>query len=206
MDLEQKLQDLASDVRGRKSVKPKQEWRLPTVDDLAYGSVLAFDQTLTNCGMAHVGHDSRGLLVTVVDLLAPASRETGFKGTYSKSIELAHLVEQAIESTSRMRRIDEVVHEMPSTGGFRTESALLAGYVVQQAAVDHGLPCVMVANASMRSLLVPPERRKDKSKTPIREAIDTLFPARPDGPWNEHVRDAVGLALTRLSQIKKERS
>ena len=195
--------DARADKARKLSLDKVPSWEPLTHDNaperLAYGSVLSFDQTLTSCGIALVKHDDSGLRVSWTELIRPDARgEVGFLGTYTKALDLHEALLALDSATEVFDDAEVIVHEMPSTGGHRTESALLAGYIVRVLAAECLTPCTMVANASMRALLVPPDRRKDRSKAPIREAVDALFADRGEGPWNEHVRDAVGLALTHL--------
>lgn len=172
-------------------------------DRLAYGRLVSFDQTLTSCGVALVSHDDAGIRVVWTALIKPEAQGlVGFQGTYTKAIGLRRALEDLDYGADIFVDAEEIVHEMPSTGGHRTESSLLAGYVVQQFAAERLIPCSMIANASMRALLVPPDRRADRSKVPVRESVDALVDPPPGCPWNEHVRDAVGLALTRLKHLR----
>lgn len=159
--------------------------------------VLAFDQTLSHCGMALVSAQGGVPLVRFAGELRPQVDPalTSFERTYAKALALRGLLREP-EPVTAMACADIIVYEMPAVGGYRTESSLLAGYVVRQFAHESGLPVAMVSNTSMRALIAP----VSEGKAPIARAIDALVPEgrRYARSWNEHVRDAVGLALTHL--------
>lgn len=198
------LERMREQISRRRSPVRRKAWTAPSVDDFAYGSVLSFDQTLSKTGFAVVVHDSQGLRVTEGAVIRHKVPETGFEETYAKAILMEADIEAVV--TFLGLGVEEVVHEMPSVQGYRTESSLFAGYFVRRA-VDRyarGLPVVMVSKQATAALLVPPDRRTG-GKAAVKAAVNVLIPAeqRTVKAWNQDVTDAVANGLYRLHQKKK---
>lgn len=199
------LEAMREKVQARKDEtisRRKKVWTPPDPARFRLGGVLAFDQTLTNTGYALVYSDHAGLMVVGAGVLEARTSLTGFEETYAKAERLERGISEAVRYGA-LASVSAIVHEMPSVQGYRTESSLLAGYLVRRAARDYarGIPVVAVSNLAMKALLLPPGQRDEKKY--VRQAVESLIPKeRREKPmvqrWNEHVHDAVGLALTFL--------
>ena len=209
------LEEMRESVREKAAKGPrpsKKVWTPPDPARFRHGRVLAFDQTLTNTGVALVVNDHAGLTVAYADLIGPFDRGDlrGFEETYSKAFRCEQVIAWHV-STMMTTSIppDTIVHEMPSVQGYRTESSLMAGYFVRRAAHHEarGVPVVAIQNQAMRTLLNHPHERYDKKF--VKAAVESLIPkerrAKPHvHRWNEHVHDAVALALTHLYQPEEK--
>lgn len=203
-DLDRLREKIAAEKQKPKA--RKKPWEPVGIERMEHRRVLAFDQTTTNTGVAVVNVDWNGIKVEVGELIGPVeSGSVGFTGNYDKALEMGKRIGQTMMLLSP--GVDSVVFEMPVIHGHRTESILLAGLTVRQAidVYGRGISWGMVSTRSMHSVIVPPDRRGDgfKSKQEVARALDELIPEESRAGltrWNEHVRDAVGLALTYLTQ------
>ena len=196
------LEQMREQVRQRAAQAPKgrrKQWTAPTSDQFAHGSILAIDQTLTNCGFAMVTSSYKGLSVTSTGVIVTKTDKKGFEETYDKADQLERLLPELLIGAGVFAT--GIVMEMPAVAGYRTESSLMAGWLVRQAARQHarGLKVHMVSNTAMKALLCAPGQRHEKKY--VRAAVESLIPEanrRGLRRWNEHVHDAVALALTHL--------
>lgn len=195
---------IRASVAARKVREPsKKVWSAPAAEDFAFGTVLAFDQTITKTGVALVDHDYTGIHVRVTNLIKPVAGDhlRGFEQTLTKSLAMERGVCGVL---LMLGKVDAIVHEMPSVMGYRIESSLLAAHSVRSMASQHsrGVPVHMVSNQAMRAVLNAPDQRDEKKY--VKAAVEALvdMSARGPGPWNQDVHDAVGLALTYLHKQK----
>ncbi len=205
------LEQMRQTAREKAAAGPKRRkkaWEPPDPSRFRHGICLAFDQTLTNTGIGLVRSDHNGLVVMYAESLTVKSDLTSFEQTYDKANKMKRAIAAPMSALTSIG-VTAIVHEMPSVQGHRIESALMAGYLVREAADTwaRGIPVTAVSNRSMRALLNAPDERVEKKH--VRQAVESLIPE--DGRtgefirnWNEHVHDAVGLALTRL-YVKEEK-
>lgn len=200
------LEEMRESVREKAAKGPKARkkvWTPPDPARFRHGYVLSFDQTLTHTGYTVVQSDYSGLWVRMGDVVDVTTNRKGFEETYHKAEQLAPRLAGLCAMGSF---VDSIVHEMPSVQGYRTESSLIAGLLIRQAASQtaRGVPVVAVSNMSMRALLNAPEDRHEKKH--VRIAVEALIPKehRTTRRWNEHVHDAVGLALTHLYEPEEK--
>ena len=195
--------DLAEFTRlAAPSPRKPTRWTPPQLTDFAEGTVLSFDQTLTNTGWAVICHGGGELLVTSTGMIKPTSGGlTAHEATYVKALSLGN----QIKALTRYDFIGNrhTVYERPSVVGRRIDSALIAGNEVYRA--TNGF-CTAVSNRHAKAVLVgrAGTRADPVTKTHVKEAVErhVTRPAQGDYPWNEHVRDAVMLGLVHLYDLK----
>lgn len=200
-DVMEALEAMRLTARERAAAGPKPSkkvWTPPDPARFRHGSVFALDQTLSHTGYTLVQSDHTGLWVRMGDVLDVKTDRKGFEETYHKAEQLAPRLNGLLFSATYWAT--DIVHEMPSVQGYRTESSLIAGLLIRQAAKDHarGVPVHTVSNQTMKTLLCPPGKRDEKKH--VKAAVEALIPKdrRTTHRWNEHVHDAVALALTHL--------
>lgn len=199
MDALAQMRESVREKAARGPKPRKKVWTPPDPARFRHGSLFSLDQTLSHTGYALVRSDHQGVAVLIGDVLDVKTDRKGFEETYHKAEQLAPRL-NGLLMTAAMMGVDAIVHEMPSVQGYRTESSLIAGLLVRQAAKDHarGTPVRAVSNQAMKALLCPPDKRDEKRY--VKEAVNALIPnwMRTTRRWNEHVHDAVALALTDL--------
>jgi len=200
----EKMRETLREKKVRAPRSKKKPWEPVTLDRLAYGTVLAFDQTLSKTGFSVVRHDQTGIHVLEGNLILAATDSVGFEETYAKAAYMEHAIDRVTMFLSPA--IDSIVHEMPAVRGYRTESSLMAGYFVRRAAHHsaRGVPVVMLSKTSAAALLIPPEKDRT-AKSNMSEAVNDLIPRenRQTKRWNQDVHDSVGLAVLRLYKQKE---
>lgn len=153
--------------------------------------ILAFDQTLTNTGWAKV--DCYDQSVEACGMISPtAPNLKSFELTFEKARQL----EEAVVNLLDLYKydIDVVAVEMPAVVGYRTESSLIAAEKVFTACRIVGLPKPVIISRQHAAAVVAGNGKADKRETGA--AVDAMITSRPNGgKWNEHIRDAVLLAL-----------
>lgn len=153
--------------------------------------VLAFDQSLTNTGWAKV--DCYDQSVEATGMISPtAPNLKSFELTFEKARQLEDAVVNLLDLYKY--DIDVVLVEMPAVVGYRTESSLIAAEKVFTACRLVGLPKPVIVSRQHAAAVVAGNGKADKKETSA--AVDAMITARPDKcKWNEHIRDAVLLAL-----------
>ena len=168
---------------------------LTDYDRLGTGTVLAFDGALAKTGWAVVtrrrGHMpvlmDCGLVVTAVD---PGL--SSFEATFAKADQLGVRLRPIVERW--LPQADEAVCERPAISGMRTESSLLAAYVVGQLTGSH----LLVHRVHAVSVFCGPGV-KPSNKVATKAVTTSWLPERPPGSrWNQDVADAALAALIRL--------
>jgi hypothetical protein len=177
-----------------KSGTPKKEFVPPTPDDFERGTVLCFDQTLSNTGWALLQVRPDGIHVPVCGLISPRvpTGTKGFQWSFTLAPELFHHAAQVV------RRVDPVVPvviEMPAVQGQRTESSLIAANVLCCVLAQMGRDVPNVVSRQRAGTHLVGYQNPDKKTS--NAVIDTLVSTHVK-PWNEHVRDAVLLGLEYL--------
>ena len=185
-------------AEGKKPKASKKKWEQPTVDDLAHGHVLAFDQTLSNTGMAWVINDKQGLrAIDCANLKPPSGDYKGHEGSIRKGLWLQSTF---VRLRGECRNAQEIVYEQPAVMGYRIESSLMAAMALRLAWPT----AVGIYNQHAKAVFLGTGQH---TKADVKECINSYIPNwQRTGPWNEHVRDAVLLGLTYLYDLKKEQS
>lgn len=193
--------------------KTKQERVEPTWRDLAAGSVLAFDQTLTNAGWTYLARPEEGRVYAIFSGVCRPEKHEYLRGhplTFARARDIHHQMLDVLERFGD--RVDAIVYEMPAVHGMRLESSLMAARELLSCVEQLHLatPVVGVYNQHMKAALIPPEVRSANKKADVRAAVlglvdvGNLIAQRPPNPLNEHVYDAIALGLTYLYDQKSD--
>lgn len=163
--------------------------------------VLAFDASLSNVGWAVVWAEPDRLHVSQAGTLRPAEPDDGYMGTWRRASELRGRLLNDEPFTWHRRWKTKTVVEAPLVGaGYRTESSLIAGMTVWQV-FDDVQP---VAAAHVSSVLLDnPRVLSDERKKLVRAEVIRLVPGAAGRSWNEHMRDAVSVAVVTLRDMKE---
>lgn len=191
--------------RIKQAEKPKRGKRKDftpvEASELAYGSVLAFDQSLTKTGWVQMKNYPKGLRIYRGGVLFPHYERSlkGFEATFAKDISVDSQISRIISGASG--QVEAVVHEMPAVMGYRLESSLMAAAAIRRAAAKNWLPVVMVSRQRAYSTFVGSAYAEKSEGT---RAVNALFPAhrRETERWTQDVHDAVLLGLTYLYEKK----
>lgn len=194
---------------GRKRRGRRRVFEAPTVEDFAYGWVLAFDQTLTKTGWALVCHNPPadatprpvvpGLSIAAGGLIRPEIPALrSFEETFAKAEAMGEALGRVIDEH---QWVHAVVHEMPAVIGHRLESSLMAAREIRRA--NHGRrPVSMISRQQAYATLVGAPHT-DKAHGTAR--VNVLIPReqRHTTHWNQDVHDAVLLGLQHLYNQKR---
>lgn len=189
------------------SLVTRKGWSPPAAPgDFAHGIVQAFDQALANTGMAVVKSNEAGIHLLITAILRPPADVQEIKsheGNYLRADSLYGAVCRARGGFAA--NADAVVYERPPVSGMRTESITLAGREIHRSTLGRA---VMVDNRHAKSVIIGTagSRTQKVTKAHVKAAVERyVIPPKDQGktmPWNEHVRDAVLLALTWLHDEK----
>ena len=203
------LAEKAAVLKGKQPAKKrKSTWHQPTLEDLAEGTVLAFDQTFSKTGFAVVKRGLFGLTVLAHGFLnePPIPDSPRFWDILQRTEWMGERMGGVVRDTRSMLGPGqgfEVVHEAPILHGMRVESSLLGAVKVWEACKANGLPQpTIVENRHMLNTLCPPTDRSGKPA--IKRAVNQFHDTNKG--WNEHNRDALALALTHLIFKKRATS
>ncbi len=186
---------------GRAAVTVPPPWQPPQLGAFPQGAeALAFDPSLSSTGWAWLRVAESRVQVLNKGTIRSATAETGFMGTYQR----AHCI--ARELAGIFRAVPLYVNhetaqvyrawEAPSVGGgHRTESSLIAGYLVWEASRGAGT----AVQANHVSSLLCGNPRHDKKE--IAAAVARYIPESATRQWNEHERDAAAVGLARLLDV-----
>lgn len=179
-------------------------WQPPGPEDLLPGAeVMAFDATLSASGWVHLETwQDEGAPVTLSVIAKGTLRvRTDLKGylaTYDKAARMKNLISQVIWQQSRFLHPEQICWEAPVVAGHRTESSLIAGYLVYEA--SQGAGRAVPANHASKLLTGSP--RHDKQE--IRTAVARFVPeAAVPRAWTEHECDALAVALADCLDAKR---
>lgn len=206
MSIQQSLADKAAVLKGKQPQKRKSTWKRPTKDDLAYGQVLAFDQTFSKTGWVLLSNTEHGFDVVAKGFIQepPIPDESQkFRDILQRTEWMGERIHRALVDCLHTLPGLHVVHEAPILHGNRIEASLLGAVKVWEAckAEEISKPGI-VENRRMLTVLVPPgERVNQTGKSHIRRALAHLVDTSTG--WNEHNRDALALALTYLIDKKR---
>lgn len=199
------LQRIRAEIHNLKQVKPNPAYRLPLLGDFrAHQPVLCFDQTLTNCGWALLEGTGTEILVRESGTIRPPTVAKSFEATFTKSVILARDVRDVIAAMdSGGGAFDQVVLELPSVMGYRTESSLVAAVTICIELDRRGYPLpAFVSRMSAAAKLCGDRMATKKYSSTL---VDGLVDRHPSGTgaWTEHVRDAVFVGLKYLYMEEK---
>lgn len=189
-----------------KGSQPKKKrvgsWVQPVLDDLAYGTVLAFDQASTKTGFCLLTHRPSGITVHRHGKLVepPVPDLKGFEDDLQRATWMAERTENILVEAALEHPTLVVVHEMPAVRGPRSDSSKMAALGVRLACSRHGYKPTMVNKQHVAAVLCPPDDRDGKPA--IGRAVQHLIDAA-SREWNQDSRDAAALALTYLYDRKK---
>jgi Holliday junction resolvasome RuvABC endonuclease subunit len=173
----------------KKPRKTKSKRQPATREDLSYGKILAYDQTLTNTGCAYIEHSEQGLWVQT-EMLIQHTDDAGHMG----SIDKFKMLHRSLSGSPRASTFIPVIFETPPVQGYRIESSLMAA-----AAICLVYPnTIPVSNQHAKSVIVANHMA---TKAQVGAAVNNLVTDHL-GPWNEHTRDAVMLGLAYLYDVK----
>lgn len=196
------LEEKAAALKAGTKRSKKPPWVQPTLDDLAYGTVLAFDQTITKTGFCLLSHRPSGLVVhdrgKMVEVAVPDLK--GFADTLQRATWMAQRIRNLILSGKAEHTTMVVVHEMPAVVGHRLESSQMAALGVSLACEERYVPRVMVSKQHVAAVLCPPDDRYGK---PAITRATCQFLDTKGRDWNQDSRDALALALTYLYDRKQ---
>lgn len=186
-----KLAEIKAFAATRKIPAPRKEYRPPVPEDFHPRTVLGFDQSLTNTGWALVAFSGRQVRVEHCGVIHPQERpQTGYARTFAAAPSLRRQMRQVLLD----HRFDELVMELPSVHGFRTDSSIASGMVLCTVADELGVEDVrqIQRQQACAALVGNGNANKKESGKVVDDLVGIL---RPQRPWNEHVRDAVLLAM-----------
>lgn len=203
-----RLAQFRADATPAKPTKASRAaWVAPTIADLANGSVMAFDQSLSALGWIFLNHEGDTLEVLAKGSVRtePADFPTSHQGTLERGLAVYDaLGEQweAFEPRFPGWPWAHFVHEYPPVGGrmARPESSLVSAMVVRIfISRDIGMPMTMVSNQHSKSVLV---NNGNATKREWHRGLEG-FPLTGALPTNEGERDALCLGLTHLLDLRR---
>lgn len=162
---------------------------------------LAFDQTLGNTGVALLADVGRGkpTVMSTWIVKRPDDDLKSFEATYARADSLKERLRALFAEDIYVTTLTAIVCEMPAAHGYRTESSLMAGYVLRQvvAELDVDLSVTIVANQHAKKVLTGNARA---TKAQVKAAVERecQMPTAPIKPWNEHTADAAMLGYTHI--------
>jgi Holliday junction resolvasome RuvABC endonuclease subunit len=188
-DILQRIREKIAEGRTRK-VAPT--FRPPTAADFRIESqILAFDQTLSNCGWALVNTEGGKVTVPESGTIKPPTLngQKGFEATLAKAVPLASRIQHVLNM--QYSRFEEVVLELPAVVGYRTESSLIAAVMICVELDRMGCKQPEFVSRQAAGTVLVGDRHA--SKTESSRFVNDLITEHPTGTgcWTEHVRDAV---------------
>lgn len=159
---------------------------------------LTFDQSLSNTGWAVVDGPNRE--VEACGVIRPEGifpTVTGFNLTFEKARQLEEGLKGVLDEHART--VDEILFEMPAVVGHRVESSLLAAEKLLTVCrlLNLPRPTMVSRQHAMKVLDIDPRAIPKKDIKKVTGAkVDAVILKHPVRPWNEHIRDAVFLAIS----------
>jgi len=174
---------------------------LPVLDIRRKGVLLAFDQSLSNTGYVVLDSQSVGFLKPQVVFRATGMLKArdDVKG-HEKVLDRAMDLFWEVQDVCREHRPTWVTFETPPVGGrmSRPESSLLGAHSIRLAALIEN-PFVKAVMVSRQKAAKRWTGNGNADKKVVRAALEALLTyhqiEKPQGPWNEHVVDALSLGL-----------
>lgn len=195
MNLEQRLDAVM--------VELPPEWQPPSLASFAPVAgceVIAFDPSLSSTGYAWLRVGLR-IMVLSKGTLRGKSEKTGYLSTYEKALSIRQQLNGVLARIPLL--VDgepvrmSVAWEAPAVAGYRTESSLIAGYLVYEAT---GGACEgVILNANHISSVLCGNPRHDKKE--VAAAVARYIPESAGRTWNQHERDAAAVGLTHLLDL-----
>lgn len=184
---------------GRTTKARKKTFRPPVPDNFAPDlQILCFDQTLSHCGWALLNTEEEIWVRDAGTIRSPilGSSVRGFSATLAKTIPLARRIAALLNDL--YGQFDEVVLEMPSVVGYRTESSLVAAVTICVELDRLGLTQPVLISRQAAGATLCGDRLASKSVSS--DMVNRLVVKHPTdkGQWTEHVRDAVFVGLKHL--------
>jgi hypothetical protein len=201
------VSQLAIPAVERLVARKGKRWQPPTLADFAHGIVQAFDQSLSNTGMALVKSNESGLHVLATAMIRPPADVQELKG-YTGNLAKADSQYAGMlrARTGFAANADVTIGEHPPVKGQRMDSITLAGRELHRATAGR---VVFMDNRHAKAVIVGRAGTKERpvTKAHVKEAVEAYVTKPEDkglhSPWNEHTRDAVLLALAWLYDEKQ---
>lgn len=197
--------DGLASLAGRRAAKAKPEWSPPSIQDFAYGHMLAFDQTLAKAGFVWLVHDVDGLEVVSSEMLKTGSTEGkgGHEENLTRGVRQYEAFRNLLASFYGLRGKCMVVHEAPPDGGGnirRPESSLMASLALRIAVRDMGFTLApQVAPIEHRKIVCGnPKADKLEEHRALAELAGSLPIKGYELVTNVDKRDALCVALSAL--------
>jgi hypothetical protein len=195
-------------VRDKKS-SPREEWQPLVADDLGYGIVIAFDQTLSKTAGMCVHREGPGVVVRGVRQFAGHTDACGDEGSLQKGVTLYHRFIEFLMSMKGHHPDEQitVVHEAPPVGGgvvMRPESALLAAQALRIAADRLDIPVAPMVSPQQHKKAICGNARADKPEAhaALARLAETLPILGYEQVTNADKRDALCIGLTYLARMR----
>jgi Holliday junction resolvasome RuvABC endonuclease subunit len=173
---------------------------LPILDIRRVGVLLSFDQSLSNTGYVVLENavltDGGKLGFVATGMLKARDDVKGHEKVLDRAMDLFW----EVQDVSREYRPTWVTYETPPVGGrmSRPESSLLGAHSIRLAALIEN-PFVKLETVSRQKAAKRWTGNGNADKKVVRAALEALLKYhqidRPEGPWNEHVVDALSLGL-----------
>ncbi len=181
--------------RGR-----RKDWSPPTLEDFAAeNEVLSFDQSLKRTGYVKLVVSRGEIHLVARGTVRLKSELEGFEGNF----DLADRLDGALVVLDIPGRWpDHILTEMPAVNGYRTDSSMLAAYVLRRYYQRWISKPVMVSIQESRTILGGPQARDKKGLG--WDALVRYIPESGTRKWNEHQRDAAINALAHLYKTKRK--
>lgn len=200
-DILQRIREKVAEGRNRK-VSPT--FRPPTAADFRIESqILAFDQTLSNCGWALLSTKGGALTVRDSGTIKPPTLngQKGFEATLAKAVPLASRIQHVLNLNHGL--FEEVVLELPAVVGYRTESSLIAAVMICVELDRMGCKQPEFVSRQAAGTILVGNRHATKAESS--QFVNNLIIGHPTGPgcWTEHVRDACFVGMKFLYQEEK---
>jgi hypothetical protein len=176
-------------AESKKPRKVKAKRQPATREELSFGKILAFDQTLTNTGFAHIDHSEQGLWVQT-EMYQQFTDDAGHMG----SLDKFKMLHDCLADSHWAGTFLPVIFETPPVQGYRIESSLMAAGALILVFPN----TIPISNQHAKSVIVANHMA---TKAQVGAAVNNLVTDHL-GPWNEHTRDAVMLGLAYLYDVK----
>lgn len=198
LDPDEILRRIRAAVAEGRNRKVSKLHRPPVVEDFTPDvQILAFDQTLTNCGWCLINTEDGDISVPDSGTIRPpVMNQRGFEATLTKSIILSRHVADLLQRL--YGQFEDIVLELPSVVGYRTESSLVAAVTICVEADRLGLPQPHLVSRQAAGSLLCGDRHAPKAVSS--ETVNRLVTKHPTGTgqWTEHVRDGAFVGLKNL--------